>query len=126
MMPRWIVIESRDAVEECLFELTRVRGCDLKIEDVISTLVTCAMHLQERDEDFLKYVAKVRQQFRDKVSKEGLTDLTYAIGELGTYIFKQCELLGLYSSLGILWYEFHGLLGDDIVLMNMSALGEMV
>lgn len=125
MMPRWIVIDTKDMVDECLFELSRVRGCDLNIEDVISSLVTCAMHLAKRDEEFLIYIAKVRQQYRDKVSKEDLVDITFAIGELGTYIFDQLEHLELYSSLGILWFEFHSLLGDDIVLMNISAMGEM-
>lgn len=124
MAPRWVIIDSKNAVEKFLFNGLMVEGCALSIADVIGTIVACAMHRDERDNDLLAYLTEVREQYSDLVTEEHVKIIIHALSIFAKYLFDQIDSLGLYSHLGILWYEFHTFLGYDIVLKNISVMGD--
>ena len=124
MAPRWVIIDSRDAVEKFLFNGIMVDGCTLSIEDVISSLVTCAMHRDEREDDLLAYLSKVRLKYKDVLPEASVKIIVHALSIFAKFLFERIDALQMYSHLGILWYEYHGLLTYDIVLKNISVMGD--
>ncbi len=124
MAPRWVIIDSRDAVEHFLFNGIMVDGCTLSIEDVISSIVTCAMHRDDRDEDLLAYLSKVRLLYRDTLPEKSVKIIIHALSIFATFLFERIDALNMYSNLGILWYEYHSLLAYDIVLKSISVMGD--
>ena len=124
MAPRWIIIDSKDAVKLFLFNAVMVDGCDLKVYDVIGAIVTCAMHRDEREEDLSDYLVKVHKEYKDRIPEDHLKIVVHAVSIFARFIFEQIDHFGLYSRLGILWYEFHDFLGYDIVLKNISTMGD--
>lgn len=123
MNPRWIIIDARDAVERFLFNGIMTDGCTLSIEEVIGSLTACAMHLEDRDDDLLAYLTKVRLQYRD-LPESNVKIIIHALSIFATFLFEKIDELGMYSHLGIFWYEYHSLLGYDIVLKNISVMGD--
>lgn len=124
MAPRWIIIDSRDAVEKFLFNGIMVDGCTLSIEDVIGSLVACAMHRDERDEDLLAYLTKVGLMYKDSLPDKRVSIIIHALSLFARFLFAKIDELNMYSHLGIFWYEYHSLLGYDIVLKNVALMGD--
>lgn len=119
MLPRWVILDTQDEVQLCLSTIASVRGCDLTIDDVISELLACAMNRDTAEDDFLKYIAKIRHQYRDKLSPRDLDKVTVAIGDLGTEVLKKLREHDLYTQHGVLWFEYYSLFQYNIVLQNM-------
>jgi hypothetical protein len=122
-MYRWVILDTKEQVEKLTRKVQAVPGHDLSIEEIVSTVVACAMNDVSLEEDFFDYKLALGKRLV-KLPLPEVHRIVRAIEKFASFLFKKIRELHLYSKHGVLWYEFAELFHGSIVLKSIVTMEE--
>jgi hypothetical protein len=122
-MYRWVILDTKEQVEKLTRKVQAVPSHDLSIEEIVSTVVACAMNDVSLEEDFFDYKLALGKRLV-KLPLPEVHRIVRAIEKFASFLFKKIRELHLHSKHGVLWYEFADLFHGSIVLKSIVTMEE--
>lgn len=122
-MLRWVILDTKEEVDKLTRRINKVPGHGLSVEEVVSSLVACAMNDVSLPDEFLGYKFELCERLKHLEIFQS-HEVFDAIGKFAKFLFAKIRELNLYSKHGVLWYEFAQLFHGSIVLKSIVTMEE--